>query len=139
MYAGRIQGSTDAAKANVCELWTLAHRFQVYGMKEWLTQNCLNDDCVCAAMHFACGCEDSAVCESLLQACRMYASCSLPRMSEASLKGIGGAAVCELWCQALFPGLRCHVFCCLLFCLSVVLCVCMHACMTFDKGRLERF
>jgi hypothetical protein len=40
------------------ELWVLAERYEVYGIKPWLVQHAITVENVCAAAHFACMCAE---------------------------------------------------------------------------------
>ena len=50
------------------ELWMLAEKYEVDGIKPWLVQHAITVESVCAAAHFACMCAEG-VCEGLLEAC----------------------------------------------------------------------
>jgi hypothetical protein len=73
----------------------LSDRYEVDGIKEFLSQPGITAESACAAAQFACDCAEG-VCEGLLEACREHASWSLPKYDEAALKGVGARAVGEL-------------------------------------------
>ena len=97
LYAGRPDLTADKhmSKADGRELWMLAHKYEVEGVKEWLMKHGITAESVCAAASFAC--ESVAdVCEGLLEACRKHASWSLPKVREGALAGVGVGAAREL-------------------------------------------
>ena len=83
------------SEADGRELWMLAHKYEVEGVKEWLMKHAITAESVCAAACFACECE-ADVCEGLLEACRKHASWSLPKVRESALAGVGVGAAGEL-------------------------------------------
>jgi hypothetical protein len=94
--AGEPQAGRGQTKdADGRELWILAEKYEVDKIKLSLVKHALTVENVCAAAHFACECEE-AVCDGLLLACQDHASCSLPRVKECDLTGVGLAAAPEL-------------------------------------------
>jgi hypothetical protein len=77
------------------EVWMLAHKYEVNGVKEWLLEHGITVDSVCAAASFACESVQD-VCDGLLEACRKHASWSLPKVSEGALVGVPARAAREL-------------------------------------------
>ncbi len=81
--------------ADARELWLLAHKYEVDGVKEWLLKHGITVDSVCAAASFACECV-ADVCDGLLEACRNHASWSLPKVRESALCGVTADVALEL-------------------------------------------
>jgi hypothetical protein len=77
------------------ELWMLADKYEVDGVKQWLVKHAINMESVCAAAQFACACVDG-LCDGMLESCKEHASRSLPRIKECDLAGVGLAAATEL-------------------------------------------
>ncbi len=97
MRAGRPRFVSDklTTEADARELWLLAHKYEVDGVKEWLLKHGITADSVCAAASFACECV-ADVCDGLLEACRELASVSLPKVRESALCGVSADAALEL-------------------------------------------
>ncbi len=95
--AGRPRFVSDklTTVADARELWLLAHKYEVDGVKEWLLKHGITVDSVCAATSFACECV-AGVCDGLLEACRKHASCSLPKVRERALCGVRADVALEL-------------------------------------------
>ncbi len=70
-------------------------RYEVEGIKEFLSKYGITAKSACAAAQFACDCVEG-VCEGLLEACREHASWRLPKYDEAVLQGVGARAAGEL-------------------------------------------
>jgi hypothetical protein len=82
-------------QADARELWLLAHKYEVHGVKEWLLKHGITEDSMCAAASFACECVED-VCDGLLEACRKHASWSLPKVRESALCGVSADVALEL-------------------------------------------
>ncbi len=81
--------------ADARELWVLAHKYEVDGVKEWLLKHGITVDSVCAAASFACECV-ADVCDGLLEECQKLASWSLPKVEESALCGVRADVAMEL-------------------------------------------
>jgi hypothetical protein len=90
-----VAGSTSVEHADGRELWMLSDRYEVEGIKEFLSEQGITAKSACAAAQFACDCAEG-VCEGLLEACRKHASWSLPKYDQASLACVGVRAAGEL-------------------------------------------
>ena len=77
------------------ELWMLAHKYEVEGVKEWLLKRGISVESVCAAANFACESVEG-VCDGLLEACREHGSWSVPKLGERALCGVRAEAAGEL-------------------------------------------
>jgi hypothetical protein len=80
------------------ELWVLADLFQVDGIHDWLLDQGVTEDNVCAAAQYALetapnGCGKT---ERLMDACRKVASYGLARVPEGSLCGVSATAAQQL-------------------------------------------
>jgi hypothetical protein len=95
--AGRPRLCPDkpTSDADGREVWMLAHKYEVKGVKEWLVEHGITVDSVCAAASFACKSVPD-VCDGVLEACRKHASWSLPKLSEGGLVGVPAQAAREL-------------------------------------------
>ncbi len=97
LTAGRPRFVSDklTTEADARELWLLAHKYEVDGVKEWLLKYGITVESVCAAVSFACDCV-ADVCDGLLEACRKHASWSLPKVRESALCGVSADVALEL-------------------------------------------
>ncbi len=111
LFAGGPQAGQQTHDVDGRELWMLAEKYEVDGVKRWLLKHAITLQSVCAAAQFACMCVEG-VCDDLLKACQEYASWSLPRVQESDLVGVGLAAATELlrgYVQNEYLGRACEI------------------------------
>jgi hypothetical protein len=62
-----------AEDADAAEVWLLAHMYDVNGIKEWISANCIDKSTIAAAMEFALSVASASdVCPDLLKACEIF-------------------------------------------------------------------
>jgi sugar lactone lactonase YvrE len=73
------------------ELWLLAEMYEVEGMHEWLLEDGINEESVCAAYEF--GLVPEGYREEVREACRSLARRGLGGVGAGSLRGVGAKAM----------------------------------------------
>eukprot|EP00285_Hemiselmis_virescens_P017937 CAMPEP_0173380758 /NCGR_PEP_ID=MMETSP1356-20130122/3380_1 /TAXON_ID=77927 ORGANISM="Hemiselmis virescens, Strain PCC157" /NCGR_SAMPLE_ID=MMETSP1356 /ASSEMBLY_ACC=CAM_ASM_000847 /LENGTH=901 /DNA_ID=CAMNT_0014334461 /DNA_START=169 /DNA_END=2874 /DNA_ORIENTATION=- len=90
LYVGDVS-SVAMSAASWQEIWNLAVRYEVAGLKTWLAAN-IDSDTAAKAAEMGADAQE----HGLLEACFSYAADSLPQMPEESLKGVRACVALNL-------------------------------------------